>query len=78
MNIFNGAGTQDWESQYPGIPFTFPAALVGEWKSPSGNGNGSIQCIITVTALHENIDGEGWVNAVQYNILEEVQKNQGY
>ena len=79
MNIFNGAGySGNWESQYPGIPFTFPATLAGSWEGPSEGGGGSIQCIITVIALHEDIDGEGWVNAVQYNILEEVQKNQGY
>lgn len=77
MNIFNGAGTLNWE-QYPGIPFAFPAFLAGAWNNSSEGGGGSIQCIITVIALHEDIDGEGWINAVQYNILEEVQKNQGY
>lgn len=64
------------------IPFTFPATLGGSWHNFETNSgeNGNIQCIITVIAKHEDIDGEGWMNAVQNTNVsnDEMNSNRGY
>lgn len=63
-----------WGERYK--TFTFPAILSGSWDNNAGGG--SLQYTITIIQLHEDIDGEGWINAVQYNNLEDVQANNGY
>ena len=64
------------------IPFVFPAFLSGGWFNPEtkSSENGSISCIITVIAKHEDIDGEGWMNAVQNTNVsrDELYSNRGY
>ena len=64
------------------IPFTFPAILRGSWHNFETNSteNGYIQCILTVIAKHEDIDGEGWMNAAQNTRVssDEMNSNRGY